>query len=71
MSALEKEVLRLPKLQKISMMEKIWEDLSKGPQGLDVPEWHEQDLEKTQQLTDTGEAKFLDWEEAKRQIREA
>ena len=71
MSALEKEVLRLPKLQKISMMEKIWEDLSKGPQGLDVPEWPEQGLEKTQQLTDTGEAKFLDWEEAKRQIREA
>ena len=71
MSALEKEVLRLPKLQKISMMEKIWEDLSKGRQGLYLTEWHEQELEKTQQLIDTGEAKFLDWEEAKRQIREA
>ena len=41
MSALEKEVLRLAKLQKISMMEKIWEDLSKDPQGLDVSKWHE------------------------------
>jgi len=71
MTALEKEIQNLPKLQKISLMEQIWADLSKDEASLEVPEWHLEELERTEKRIKEGKEHFIDWESAKEAIRNA
>lgn len=71
MTALEKEILGLPKLEKISIMEQIWVDLLKDEEHLEIPEWHLEELAKTEKSIQEGKEHFQDWEVAKKAIREA
>jgi len=71
MTALEKEILGLPKLQKISIMEQIWIDLLKEEENIEMPEWHLEELAKTEKSILEGKEHFQDWEAAKKAIREA
>jgi hypothetical protein len=71
MTALEKEILGLPKLQKISIMEQIWVDLLKEEETVELPEWHLEELAKTEKSIQEGKEHFQDWEVAKKAIREA
>lgn len=71
MTALEKEIQNLPKLQKISIMEQIWADLSKDVESLEIPDWHIEELEKTEKRIKEGKEHFIDWESAKDAIRKA
>ena len=70
MIALE-EIHQLPLREKLLVMEAIWEDLSREEQNLEVPQWHKELLDERERLLAEGKAKFVDWEEAKRQINEA
>jgi Putative addiction module component len=56
--------------EKLAALEAIWGDLSRNEQQLPVPDWHKQVLDQRQRQIDRGEATFIDWEEAKRRIRE-
>jgi hypothetical protein len=56
--------------EKLAALEAIWGDLSRNEQQLPVPDWHKQVLDQRQRQIDRGEATFVDWEEAKRRIRE-
>jgi hypothetical protein len=49
-------------------MEDLWTDLSS--ENLASPAWHGELLAERERLTESGEEKFLDWEIAKRQLRE-
>ena len=40
MLALEKEIQNLSKIEKISIMEKIWADLTKNEDSVEIPDWH-------------------------------
>lgn len=71
MTALEKEIQSLPKLQKISIMEQIWADLTKEEERMEVPEWHLKELKETETRIEAGKEHFDDWEVAKQAIREA
>ena len=71
MTALEKEILSLPKLEKISIMEQIWVDLLKEEETLEIPEWHLDELAKTEKRLQEGKEHFQDWEVAKKAMREA
>lgn len=71
MTALEKEILSLPKLQKIRIMEQIWVDLLKEEKDIEIPEWHLEELAKTETRIQEGKEHFQDWEVAKQAIREA
>jgi len=53
---------------KLRLMEELWTDLS----GHDVvsPAWHGEVLAERDRLIASGEEKFVDWEVAKRQLRE-
>jgi len=68
--SLEEEILKLPKLQKISIMEKIWADLSEGTDQFEPPVWHGNELEETERRIEEGKEHFEDWNEAKRRLRE-
>jgi putative addiction module component len=55
--------------EKLQAMEALWDDLSRSPETLESPSWHEDVLRERQQRTDSGEASFMDWEQAKAYIR--
>jgi hypothetical protein len=57
--------------EKLLMMEAIWDDISREEQNLEVPHWHKDILDERERLVAEGKAEFLEWEDAKRQIREA
>ncbi|MDA3799594.1 MAG: addiction module protein [Kiritimatiellae bacterium] len=63
------QVLQLPRKEKLKIMETLWIDLSPA-KGFETPEWHGQVLKETQAKFDSGEIKALDWEEAKRRLKD-
>ncbi len=52
---------------KLRLMEALWSDLSRD--NLASPDWHGEVLAERERLTASGEETFIDWEEAKRQLR--
>jgi len=55
--------------EKLQAMEALWDDLSRNPETLESPSWHEGVLGERQQRIDSGETRFMDWEQAKAHIR--
>ena len=52
-------------------MEAIWDDISSVEENLEIPQWHKDILNEREQLIADGKARFIDWEEAKEQIKQA
>ncbi|MDA7670517.1 addiction module protein [Verrucomicrobia bacterium] len=71
MRALEKEIQKLPKPEKIGIMELIWADLLKGEDPIQSPDWHHLELEATEKRIQEGKEHFEDWNAAKEAIRRA
>ena len=59
------EIQNLSRKEKIRLMEAIWDDLSKGEEELESPEWHREALRETEERLASGEEKLIDWETAK------
>ena len=55
---------------KLRVLEEIWDDLRKEPENVPSPPWHEGVLRAREEQVQEGKAKFKDWTEAKRKIRE-
>lgn len=55
--------------EKLQAMEALWEDLSRNPDHLESPGWHEDVLREREQRLAAGEASFVDWGQAKAHIR--
>jgi hypothetical protein len=55
---------------KLRLMEALWQDLSRADSEVDSPEWHRQVLAERDRLTDSGKEAFIDWDTAKKQLRE-
>ena len=55
-------------IEKLALMDRLWEELSRQPEAIPSPEWHGEIL--TQRLADleTGKTSFLDWEDAKKRL---
>lgn len=64
------QILQLPKEEKLKVMEALWSDLSTPDESFKSPDWHGQVLEKTKGKFERGEIEVLDWEDAKRDLRE-
>ena len=56
-------------LEKLAVMESLWEDLSKIPDAIESPAWHKDVLEERRQNIAQGRSTFSDWETAKADIR--
>jgi hypothetical protein len=56
---------------KISTMEYLWDDLSRHASESLSPAWHVDLLMQREEGVSVGEAQFLDWEQAKKKIRES
>ncbi len=55
---------------KIELMDRLWESLSKSPENIPSPAWHGDVLEARRAKLESGESKPIPWEEAKRDILE-
>ncbi len=65
------EIQDLPFHEKLRMMEVLWDGIAPLEAELEVPQWHMDLLDEREQLIRDGKAKFIDWETAKLQIKEA
>ena len=55
--------------EKLETMETIWASLSANPEAIESPAWHEEELRVREARVASGEARFVDWEKAKEEIR--
>ncbi|HEY6873084.1 MAG TPA: addiction module protein [Geobacteraceae bacterium] len=61
---------KLTNRDKIQAMESLWEDLCRHAGKLRSPAWHGTLLEQREENICAGEAEFIDWDLAKKRIRE-
>ena len=54
---------------KVQTMEALWESLSADPAAVESPEWHQDELRVRESQIESGDAKFVDWEKSKTNIR--
>lgn len=64
------DIAAMPVAEKLQLMEALWNSLS-APTGAGFasPPWHEQSLQQAENDLATGAARFVDWTEAKEQLR--
>jgi hypothetical protein len=64
------EIKQLSREEKLRVMEAIWEDLSDEEEQVESPEWHKQALQETELRFSSGQEKIVDWQDAKKDLRE-
>lgn len=57
--------------EKISAMEALWDDLCRSETDALSPAWHEELLRQREKDIAIGASRFVDWNEAKKRIRDA
>jgi hypothetical protein len=55
--------------EKLQLMEALWADLSREPESLESPSWHQDILEERERRIASGQADFTNWKQAKEDIR--
>jgi hypothetical protein len=61
---------KMTRTEKLSMMEALWDDLSRDSVMLASPEWHEQALKEAERAVADNQAEFVSWEAAKKALRD-
>ncbi|MEX1349052.1 MAG: addiction module protein [Desulfobacterales bacterium] len=56
-------------LDKIAVMEKLWDDLCRDPDSIPSPKWHKGVLEAREKKINEGKANFTTFDRAKERIR--
>lgn len=59
---------RMTTEEKLSALEAIWQDLSRTPESIQSPQWHAEVMREREALIRDGQSRFVDWEEAKKNI---
>jgi hypothetical protein len=60
---------KMTSLDKIAVMEKLWDDLCRDPDSILSPKWHKEVLEAREKEISEGRAKFTVFDRAKEKIR--
>lgn len=64
------DIAEMPVTEKLQLMEALWDSLSApADAGFASPPWHERALQQAENDLATGAARFVDWAEAKEQLR--
>ncbi len=59
----------LPPGEKLKIIEVLWGDLAGDDGAFVSPDWHQDELRKTEAEFSAGRAEILDWEDAKKELR--
>ena len=62
---------QLTTAEKISVMERLWDDLCRNASETLAPPWHVDVLAQREEAVRVGDSCFVDWEDAKKKIRES
>jgi len=62
------EVSELPLTEKLDLMEFLWEEIARDEAVVDTPEWRRDLLDEREAKIQSGEAEFISWENARREI---
>jgi hypothetical protein len=60
---------QMSRVEKLQAMEALWQDLAEGDQ-FESPAWHGLALRETERAVKEGKADFIEWEKAKKLLRE-
>ena len=55
--------------EKLRIMELLWDDLCHTESDIPSPQWHEDVLMERENLIRDGRDEFVDWDQAKKEIR--
>lgn len=58
----------MPLHEKLLTMEALWEELAGRDEDVEIPEWHKEILDHRERLIAEGKARFISWEQAKKEI---
>jgi len=64
------EIRNLSREEKLRVVENIWEDLSREDEEVESPDWHQKALQETERRLNSGQEKIVDWQVAKKELRE-
>lgn len=56
--------------QRVELMEELWKVMRRTAEEVEPPDWHRQVLEERERALANGEIEYMDWEEAKADIRQ-
>jgi putative addiction module component (TIGR02574 family) len=56
--------------EKLALMERLWDDLSRRPENVPSPQWHGEVLAERIAAVREGRTAFVPWDDAKRRLRE-
>jgi hypothetical protein len=57
--------------EKLRTMEMLWDDICRNVPEFPSPIWHQQLLQEREQRLQEGKERFVEWEQAKREIWDA
>ncbi len=63
------KIKRLSHIDKLKVMEALWEELSGDEEKYDSPAWHEEILKETENRVSEGIEEVVDWDIAKKNLR--
>ena len=61
---------QMTQTEKLMALEAIWNDLSQNETAFESPVWHQEELAATEARVQAGQEQFVDWEKAKKEMRE-
>ncbi len=64
------ELRQLSPADKLKIIETLWGDLAADDQAFSSPAWHEGELQKTEADFIAGRIEVLDWQDAKKELRQ-
>jgi putative addiction module component (TIGR02574 family) len=67
-ATLASEINRLTPVEKLRLVEQLWDTLAANPDQLPLPEWHKQALDEAQAAYDTNPGAGSPWPEVKARI---
>ncbi|WP_404299548.1 addiction module protein [Halomonas sp.] len=56
--------------EKLRTMEALWDDLTRDPGSVPVPDWHREELNERSVRAEAGGTAFSEWDAAKRRLKE-
>jgi putative addiction module component (TIGR02574 family) len=59
----------MSRAEKIMALEALWEDLSRDEAEFESPGWHQDELKATADRVQAGKEQPVDWEHAKKRLR--
>jgi Putative addiction module component len=65
------DLRKLPRAEKLKIIETLWSDLTSDDAAFPSPAWHEAELRKTEEEFAAGRIEALDWQEAKKKLRKS